>query len=565
MKLSRFSKQIIAVVCSIAMLAVGLAFVPANSTKADDYSDLTFKVSNNNPDLAVAFVTQGGVTTEQEVNYCLDQGNNFYCATTAAFTKPNFKTVTCNGNVEDPARAGANFWVPMSVLNDNAYNLVTIEDAVGNTAQFVIRKGTPVDPTESQSVEPSESATVGPTTTAAPTTTPEPTTKSPTVLPDWDTLEWTEVSGMYTDIAYCVVDHTIAGWGRMNFYGVNYMQFVGSGDSKFNEATMEVLDSSANDVTSRLAWNDKAAAIWGKMVSQLGTTDEYYLFTVDNPNTGYVQVAVRVGHPGGEPTSYVPQKPLAPSGLVWAGNDNLPYYFAWGASATPQIDHYNFYVGETKIGESNGTAYDAASYFADAAPGPYSLKVTAVKDDLESDPATLNWTKPYPAGYYNVADYKSTTPYTYPTQEGKIFAGWYTDDTCTTEYTETTGYAYAKFIDEKVLGTKFQVAEDGSAVRFLSSVDSMDYDQVGFKFTGTYGDAVITEKTKTTEKLYTKITAAGESVTPTVFSDESSYFFTYTVRGMTGAGTNSTWNVTPFYVTLDGTTVEGTPGEFPQN
>ena len=168
-------------------------------------------------------------------------------------------------------------------------------------------------------------------------------------------------------------------------------------------------------------------------------------------------------------------------------------------------------------------------------------------------------------GYYDVSEYKSTTPYTYPTKTGKIFAGWYTDDTCTTAYTDTEGVAYAKFIDEAVLGTKFQVAEDGSAVRFLSSVDSMDYDQVGFKFTGTYGDAVITEKTKTTEKLYTKITAAGESVRPTVFSNESSYFFTYTVRGMTDAGTNSTWNVTPFYVTLDGTTVEGTPGEFPQN
>ena len=138
------NRGIIAIVCIMALLISSFATYTARTdVNADDYSSLTFKVSNNNPDLAVAFVTQGGVTTTQEVNYCLDEGNNFYCATNAAFTKPNFKTVTCNGNVEDPARAGANFWVPMSVLNDNAYNLVTIEDAVGNTAQFVIRKGTP--------------------------------------------------------------------------------------------------------------------------------------------------------------------------------------------------------------------------------------------------------------------------------------------------------------------------------------------------------------------------------------------------------------------------------------
>ena len=64
---------------------------------------------------------------------------------------------------------------------------------------------------------------------------------------------------------------------------------------------------------------------------------------------------------------------------------------------------------------------------------------------------------------------------------------------------------------------------------------------------------------------YTKITAAGESIEPDVFSPDSHYFFTYTIRGMEDATTNSTWHVTPFYKTLDGTVVTGTPGELPQN
>ncbi len=167
-------------------------------------------------------------------------------------------------------------------------------------------------------------------------------------------------------------------------------------------------------------------------------------------------------------------------------------------------------------------------------------------------------------GKYDVAVYKSGDTPTYPTKEGKLFAGWYDDDEFTTVHTGNTGLAYAKFIDEDVLAIKFQVANNGSAVRFVSSLDSMGYEQVGFKFTGTYGNAVITEKTKYTEKLYTKITADGESILPTVFSGESQYFFTYTVRGMTDAGTNSTWNVTPFYRTLDGTVVTGTPGKLPK-
>ena len=166
--------------------------------------------------------------------------------------------------------------------------------------------------------------------------------------------------------------------------------------------------------------------------------------------------------------------------------------------------------------------------------------------------------------YMDVTPYKATTPATAPTKAGKIFAGWFEDSACTTPYMETTGYAYAKFIDEDVLGTKFQEALDGTAVRFLSSLDSMDYQSAGFKFTGHYGDAVITEKTKSVEKLYTKINAGGKDVFPTEFSDDSTYFFTYTVRGM-DPDTNSDWNVTPFYVTLDGTTVEGTSGVYPQD
>ena len=565
MKLTRFSKQIIAVVCAIALVIAGFAFAPSSETKADDYSELTFKVSDNNPDLAVAFVTQGGVTTTQEVNYCLDQGNNFYCATTAAFTKPNFKTVTCNGNVEDPARGGANFWVPMNVLNDNAYNLVTIEDADGNTAQFVIRKGTPVTPTESQSVDPS-----APTTTTEEPSTPEPTTKTPTVLPDFPNLDWQTTSNMYTDVAYCVVEHTIKGWGHMNFYNTDYMQFIGSGDSKFNEASYEVLNSSGTDITSSVQPFENGAAVVGVNIRQkLGTSDEYYLFTFDNPDTGRLQVAIRIGNPGGETTepytgettTTALQVPGAPVGLVAnIINNNTTVYVAHGP-ASGTVTGYKYYLDDVEDNRFfNGCNVPVSQFNAGQT---YTVKVTAYNDAGEGPAATATFTIPYPAGWYDVSTYKSTTPYTYPTQEGKLFAGWFTDETCTTEYTATTGYAYAKFIDEKVLTMKFQVANDGSAVRFISSLDSDKYSQIGFNFTGTYGNAVISAHTKTTNSLYNKITAAGESMLPTVFSNESNYFFTYTVRGMTNASTESTWNVTPFFVTLDGTTVTGKAGTYP--
>lgn len=51
-------------------------------------------------------------------------------------------------------------------------------------------------------------------------------------------------------------------------------------------------------------------------------------------------------------------------------------------------------------------------------------------------------------GYHDVADFKNDESSTYPEAPiGQAFAGWYTDETCAAPYGETTGAAYAKFVD----------------------------------------------------------------------------------------------------------------------
>ena len=237
------------------------------------------------------------------------------------------------------------------------------------------------------------------------------------------------------------------------------------------------------------------------------------------------------------------------------------------------VHWYNAQTGDD--GAIEGTVQSGA--IAAGATGTFNFSYTAPDSGYIFYEASTSYTPgksqytfsathtPPADGRYDVAAYKSGSTPTYPTESGKIFAGWFDDVNHTTPHMGNTGLAYAKFIDDDVLTTKFQIATDDTAVRFISSVDSMDFEEVGFIFTGTYGNAVITEKTKTTEKLYTKITAAGESIEPDVFSPDSHYFFTYTIRGMEDATTNSTWHVTPFYKTLDGTVVTGTPGELPQN
>ena len=147
----------------------------------------------------------------------------------------------------------------------------------------------------------------------------------------------------------------------------------------------------------------------------------------------------------------------------------------------------------------------------------------------------------------------------YPTKTGKVFAGWYSDKACETPYTLSTGAAYAKFVDEKVLDLKWQWKSDKTALRFVSTIDSLNYQKVGFVFTGTYGTKTIEQKDKESTTVYEHLNAgSGAVIASTAFDNtDSKYFFTYTIRNM-DASTHSTWTVTPYYVTLDGTKVMGT-------
>ena len=574
MRLSKFSKKAIAIVSAIALVAAGFAFAPSKQAIADDYSGLTYTdiTYNQNTEFdqtlkgAQYAVASGPSATLNPILFQNTRFSELYIAG-GGWSAANLQA-TINGvaNSVTPEGAGLRCYNCADYF-DRKYNEIDVTWD-GGTAKIIIYCPLKSDPetsaTESQSQTESQTETQTESTTQS-----ETTTKAPTVLPDFPNLKWESASNMYTDVAYCVIEHTIKGWGNMNFYNTDYMQFIGSGDSKFNEADYEVLNSSGTDITSSVQPFEKGAAVVGVNLKQkLGSSDEYYLFTFDNPDTGRLQVAIRIGNPSGETTepytgettTEAPQVPGVPVGLVAnIVQNNTKVYVAHGP-ASGTVTGYKYYLDDVL----DARFYNGSEVSLDGFnPGQtYTIKVTAYNDVGEGPAATKTFTVPYPAGWYDVTDYKAQG--TYPTEAGKVFAGWFTDDTCTTPYTSTTGYAYAKFIDENVLSTKFQASNDGTAVRMLSSLDSKDYSQIGFNFTGTYDGDELDNWTKTATKIYKKINADGTEVEPTTFSSESKYFFTYTVRGLT-AGKSLTLSVTPFFVTLDGTTVTGKSGTYPQS
>lgn len=163
----------------------------------------------------------------------------------------------------------------------------------------------------------------------------------------------------------------------------------------------------------------------------------------------------------------------------------------------------------------------------------------------------------------DIAVYKETG--TYPERRGYVFSGWYADDAFTRPLGVETGdgNAYAKFVDQDVLGLYFQVTADKTTVcdetdlRVLTSVDSKKYQNVGFKF-----EVNGIKQIFTTRKVYAEVygyTSDGTKITygPDAFSEESQYIMAFNLSKIPYSAFSTEIKITPLWTTMDGTVVSG--------
>ena len=162
---------------------------------------------------------------------------------------------------------------------------------------------------------------------------------------------------------------------------------------------------------------------------------------------------------------------------------------------------------------------------------------------------------------------------------GYLFAGWYEDETCTVSYvketaTETLDKYYAKFIPQAVLTVKTQhelalhnvVLNDESkgVIRFTTSTDSDNYQEVGLHVEGTIGSHTL-DADYPVGTIYTYLYAAGDTTNDksnpvaasTVFeTDSAKYFAPYSFKiKLSQFGDDFT--ITPYWITPDGVRVDG--------
>lgn len=168
-----------------------------------------------------------------------------------------------------------------------------------------------------------------------------------------------------------------------------------------------------------------------------------------------------------------------------------------------------------------------------------------------------------------------------PVLNGYYFAGWYkTDkpeenpkvlnkDEVYTSTPEEGEEAWAKFVPEKVLTVVAQIPvtvketqnPDGgkTPLRLVTTVDNLYYREVGF--TITINGKSIPQEAKTVYKQLFAVGDAGEldTKTPeTSFCDVSHYFAACTIDNIPKEAWNTEIQVVPYWITLDGTRVEGT-------
>lgn len=178
--------------------------------------------------------------------------------------------------------------------------------------------------------------------------------------------------------------------------------------------------------------------------------------------------------------------------------------------------------------------------------------------------------------YDDISQYRKNGNVAPTAPDGYIFAGWFTKETCELNEaispTITSGSAYAKFIDKHLLRIQAQIPADTkdeegatSKLRFVTSIDSLNYNKVGFTITTnandkTYGgfDNIVYDKlTVTLNGDGTNDTVLG--YTPRrLFGSTAVYYKAWIIEGIPNVNYDSEFYATPYLETLDGTTVYGT-------
>lgn len=360
---------------------------------------------------------------------------------------------------------------------------------------------------------------------------------------------WNHVSAADVDVTGF---YLVTPVDRLNYREVGFM--VGSKTLPAKQFTETYITESGAETTQVLTGSDCYVYNTVKVDFNNGTSGRYNVSSVINKTRGYLACY------GMDKNTYWPNAHdritftpywITLDGVKVAPQTRTAEYYGQGSDAD---DTYKkFHVVETVAsGIANAFADDAQqenmlvlmnSYFANGAP------INPVDEPVQGNIVTVHDGETL----YTVAAENNAVQLDYIGVEGKLFAGWFADEACTvpadlSNITESID-VYAKYVSDSYLGLRYY--RNGffklRSLTLVSAIDGRNYAETGFIVNG---ERISVSDYSTRYGLRSARSLFGRGVAKDALVMSCDYAFdgiTYGAR----------LNITPYWVTLDGTTVRG--------
>lgn len=238
-------------------------------------------------------------------------------------------------------------------------------------------------------------------------------------------------------------------------------------------------------------------------------------------------------------------------GVKVAPQTRTAKYLGQGSDADGTYKKFHV-VGTVESGIANAFVDDAQqenmlvlmnSYFANGAP------INPVDEPVQGNIVTVHDGETL----YTVAAENNAVQLDYIGVEGKLFAGWFADEACTvpadlSNITESID-VYAKYVSDSYLGLRYY--RSGffrlRSLTLVSAIDGNNYAETGFIVNG---EKLSVSDYSTRYGFRTARSLFGREVANNVLLMTCDYAFDGVTYG-------ARLNITPYWVTMDGTTVRG--------
>lgn len=360
---------------------------------------------------------------------------------------------------------------------------------------------------------------------------------------------WNHVSATDVDVTGF---YLVTPVDRLNYREVGFM--VGSETLPAKQFTETYITESGAETTQVLTGSDCYVYNTVKVDFNNGTSGMYNVSSVINKTRGYLACY------GMDKNTYWPNAHdritftpywITLDGVKVAPQTRTAEYYGQGSDADDTYKKFHV-VENVESGIANAFVDDAQqenmlvlmnSYFANGAP------INPVDEPVQGNTVTVHDGETL----YTVAAENNAVQLDYIGVEGKLFAGWFADEACTvpadlSNITESID-VYAKYVSDSYLGLRYY--RNGffrlRSLTLVSAIDGRNYAETGFIVNG---ERISVSDYSTRYGLRSARSLFGREVANNALLMTCDYAFDGVTYG-------ARLNITPYWVTMDGTTVRG--------